>query len=106
MLKPIFVYQNKVLKSIKPEDVVCLVADKNYTKIFLTEKRFYLVRSTLTGVLKKLPPDVFIKVHRSFAASIFFIRKIDRYHVEIGGQSIPVGRRYYQSFIDQLNIIE
>jgi DNA-binding LytR/AlgR family response regulator len=106
MLKPFFVYQNKALLRINPEDLLCLVADKNYTKLFLTHKRFYLVRSTLTGTLKKLPPEMFIKVHRSFAASIFYMDKIDRDQLEIDGRAIPISKRYYTTLIRQLNIIE
>ncbi|AXY75877.1 LytTR family transcriptional regulator [Paraflavitalea soli] len=106
MLKPFFVYQNKILIRINPEELVCLVAEKNYTKLFLTHKRYYLVRSTLTGILKKLPPEMFIKVHRAYAVSIFFMDKVDRDQLEIGGQSVPISRRYYTSVIEQLNIIE
>lgn len=86
--------------------MVCLVAEKNYTRIQLSNKTYCLVRSTLSGALKKLPPEIFIKIHRSCAASIYFIDKIDRDHLEIGGAPLPIGRQYYRSVIKQLNIIE
>jgi DNA-binding LytR/AlgR family response regulator len=106
MLKPFFVWQNKVLKSISPEDVMCLLTEGNYTKIILSDKTFYLVRSSLSGTLKKLPSDMFIKTHRSFAASIYFIDNIARDHLTVGQEPIPIARRYYGSVIGQLNIIE
>ena len=106
MLKPFFVWQNKVLKSLKPEEVVCLVAEKNYTKIHLSNKTTCLVRSTLSGALKKLPPEIFIKIHRSCVVSIYFIDNIARDHLTIGGAPLPIGRQYYRSVIKQLNIIE
>jgi DNA-binding LytR/AlgR family response regulator len=106
MLKPFFVYHKKVLRSISPEDVVCLVAAKKYTKIWLANEEFCLVRSSLTGVLEKLPPEMFIKIHRAHVVSLYFINNIARDHVTIGQKPFPIGRQYYKKLIEQLNIIE
>lgn len=106
MLKPFFVWQNKILKRVDPRQVICLSAEKNYTKIFLSDKTFYTVRSSLSGALKKLPPEMFIKIHRSLVVSIYFIDDIARDHLIIGGESIPIGREYYKTSILKLNIIE
>src|SRR5437588_10846031 len=96
MLKPFFVWQNKVLKRINPADVVCLSTEGNYTRIFLSDKSYYMVRSTLSGALRKLPPEMFIKIHRSFAVSIYFIDTIDRDHLTVDNVAIPIGRQYYR----------
>ena len=107
MQKPFFVWQNKVLKNVNPEEVMCLYTEGNYTRIILSDKKTtYLVRSALSRALKKLPPDMFIKTHRSFAASIYFIDNIARDHLTVGGESIPIARRYYKPVIDRLNVIE
>ncbi len=106
MLKPFFVYHNKVLRSISPEDVVCLVAEKKYTKIWLANNTFCLVRSSLTAVLKKLPSEMFIKIHRAHIVSLYFINNITKDHVTIGEKPFPIGRQYYKKLIEQLNIIE
>ncbi len=107
MLKPFFVWQNKVLKSIRPEEVMYLSTEGNYTEIYLLDaKKPYLVRSTLSGALKKLPPEIFIKTHRSFAVSVYFIDTIARDHLTIGKDKvIPIARQYSKSVIKQLNII-
>ena len=106
MQKPFFVWQNKVLKNIKPEEVMCLYTEGNYTRIILSDKSDYMVRSSLSSALKKLPKDMFIKTHRSFAASIYFIDNIARDHLTVGENSIPIGKQYYGSVINQLNVIE
>jgi DNA-binding LytR/AlgR family response regulator len=106
MLKPFFVWQNKVLKRIDPEKVMCLSTEGNYTKIFLSDKTYYLVRSSLSRAIKKLPPEMFIKIHRSLVASIYFIDDIARDHLIIGGEPIPIGRQYYKKAVGQLNIME
>jgi DNA-binding LytR/AlgR family response regulator len=106
MLKPFFVRQNKKLKKINPEDVICLSTEGNYTRIYLADKTFYMVRSTLSGALKKLPPDIFIKIHRSIVASVYHIDSIDKDHLLVGDEPVPIAKQYYKSLIDRLNIIE
>ncbi|MES2004946.1 MAG: LytTR family DNA-binding domain-containing protein [Bacteroidota bacterium] len=108
MGKPFFVWQDKMLKKINPDNVVYLVAERNYTRIFLNDKSSYMVRSTLANTLKKLPPDVFIKIHRAVAASVYYIDSIQRDHLLVGDEliPIPVGRLYYKSLMGKLVIIE
>jgi len=106
MQKPFFVWHKKVLISIRPEDVMCLSTEGNYTRIFLSNKTHCMVRSTLSGALKKLPPDMFIKTHRAYAVSVYFIGTIAKDHLTIGKEIIPIARQYYKSVINQLNIIE
>lgn len=106
MLKPFFVWQNRELKKINPGDVLCLVTEGNYTNIVLVDKTAYMVRSSLSRALKKLPADMFIKIHRSLVVSVFHIDNIQKDHLMIGEKPMPIGKQYYKSFLDQLNIIE
>ena len=106
MLKPFFVWQNKELKKINPEEVICLSTEGNYTRIYLTDKTFYMVRSSLSGALKKLPADTFIKIHRSLVVSIYHMDSIHRDHLLIGNEPMPIAKQYYRSLIGRLNIIE
>jgi len=53
-----------------------------------------------------ISPDMFIKTHRSYAASIHFIDDVARDHLIVGGEAIPISRQYYKPVIRQLNIIE
>lgn len=106
MLKPIYVRDEKALTKIHPEEVLCLATEKNYTKIFLNDGTHYMVRSTLTAALKKLPNDIFIKIHRSYAASLLHIENIYKDHVLIQGKPLPIARQYYRAFINRLSIID
>ncbi len=49
---------------------------------------------------------MFIRIHRSLVVSIYFIDDIAKDHLVIGKEAIPIDRKYYKSFIKQLNIIE
>jgi DNA-binding LytR/AlgR family response regulator len=65
-----------------------------------------MVRSTLSNALKKLPPDMFIKIHRAVAVSIHHVDIIRRDHVEVAGSALPIGKQYYKALLEKLNIIE
>lgn len=106
MLTPFFVWQDKALTRIHPEEVMYLKTEGNYTRIFLLDKGYCLVRSTLSGVLKRLPRDMFIRTHRSYAVSVHYIDHLVRDHLTIEEESIPIGKRYYNRVVSQLNIIE
>jgi DNA-binding LytR/AlgR family response regulator len=106
MLRPFFVRHNRVLKKIYPEDVICLSTEGNYTRIFLTNKSFYMVRSTLAAALKKLPADIFIKIHRSFIVSVYHIDSVHRDYLVVSNENLPIGKQYYRSLIEKLNVIE
>lgn len=106
MSRPFFISQSKVLKRIDPAQVMCLLTVKNYTNICLADETIYMVRSSLSGAVKKLPPDMFVKIHRSTVVSINYIDDIARDHLIIKGVSMAIGRQYYKTFIKKLNIIE
>lgn len=107
MLTPFFVWQDRKLKRIDPAKVMFLSSAKNYTKMFVSgEKKYLLVRSTLSGALQKLPPDMFIKVHRSLAVSVYFIDGVTSSTIIIGETELPIGKHYYDIVIKKLNIID
>ena len=106
MRAPFFVWQNRKLIKVQPEYVVLLETTKNYTKIVMVNEQFYMVRSALSRALRKLPVELFVKVHRSYVISINHIDGIQRDHLTIGEISVPIGKPYYKALMARLNIIE
>lgn len=106
MVKPFFAWQDKMFVKINPQEVICLSTEGNYTRIFLVNRTFYMVRTSLSKALKKLPRDLFIKTHRSYAVSVYQVDCIYTDHLIVAGEPLPIGKQYYQSLIDKLNIIE
>ena len=105
MLRPFFVWKDRKLHSIDPGKVLFLNTEGNYTRIYLANS-FYMVRSSLSNALKKLPPDMFIKVHRSYVISIYHIDNISRDYLVINEVAIPIAKQYYKPLIEKLNIID
>jgi DNA-binding LytR/AlgR family response regulator len=106
MLLPFFVWKDKQLVPLSPEDVLYLRAAGNYTEVVMTNNKSFLVRATLFNALKKLPPDLFIKTHRGWAASILHIVNVQKDALTVGKIEIPISRKYYKSVLEQLNVIE
>jgi DNA-binding LytR/AlgR family response regulator len=107
MLTPVFVWNDRMLLKIHPEEIVRLVAEKNYTKIFLADNdKPHMVRSTLSNALKKLPDHIFIKTHRSYAVSVLYINFIARDHLLVSDQIVPIAKQYYRSVMEKLVIID
>ena len=102
---PVFIWQDRVLKKINPDDIHCLVTVGNYTNIFVAPDKRVMVRCTLNNALKKLPAGEFIKTNRSYAVSIYYIQEVARDHVKIEGIDIPLSKRYYKPLIAKLSVI-
>jgi hypothetical protein len=95
-----------VLKRVDPMQVMGMSTKKNYTKIVLSDETVYIVRTSLASALKKLPSDMFIKIHRSTVVSIHFIDYIERDHLRLGGKPVPFNKQYYKSLTSRLNILD
>ena len=106
MLKPFFIWDNRILVQINPDHVVCLQVEGNYTRICLADDKSHLVRCTLTSALKKLTPGLFLKVHRGFAASIYYIDKIHHDMLVIGTSKFPIAKKYRASLLKKINILK
>ena len=105
MTKPIFVWQDKTLKRLLPEQIAFLATEKNYTRIFMIDESFFMVRATLANATKVLPKDMFIKIHRSFVVSVLHINSIHKDHVEVLGAPVPVARQYYEGLMKRVSVI-
>jgi DNA-binding LytR/AlgR family response regulator len=74
-------------------DILYLEAMKDYTRI-VTRQCPYLVLNTLTGMMEQLPPDRFIRIHRSFIVNRDRIDALKDNKVILQTHELPVGKIY------------
>lgn len=74
-------------------EILYLEAMKDYTRI-KTASGQYLVLTTLSGILDKLPPDLFVRIHRSYAVNREKIDSVEKNKICIQSQILPVGKSY------------
>lgn len=78
------------------DDILYLEAAGNYVTFVLKDKNI-LSRSTFTEVISLVPPDKFVRIHRSFIVAANKIDKVERHQVTINNKQIPVGEAYSQN---------
>lgn len=78
------------------DEILYLEASGNYVTFVLKDKNI-LSRSTFVEAINLLPPDKFVRVHRSYIVSVNKIDKAERYQVTINNMKIPVSEAYTQN---------
>jgi DNA-binding LytR/AlgR family response regulator len=76
---------------IQLDDVLYFESERDYIFIFTKQKR-YLTLLSLKQLEKELPPENFIRVHRSFIVAIEQVELMDGNQLKIKDRQIPVSR--------------
>lgn len=72
--------------------------------IIHTDKKRYIVHSTMKGILLKLP-SYFSRVHRSYIVNTTKIQSMQDLHISIENKSVPIGASFKDSFLQKLNFL-
>lgn len=78
---------------LRLRDILWLEAMKDYTRILVSGKQ-YLVLSPLTNMLEKMPPEKFVRIHRSFVVNLDKITGVIGNKVFIEKTELPLGKLY------------
>jgi two-component system, LytTR family, response regulator LytT len=97
----IFVRKDHLLVKIKFEELKWIKAEGNYLELYCTDKKL-LIRSTLKDFLNKLPSEIFLQTHRSYAVNKAFVSSFEYNIITIDTEEIPIGRSYVNSVRDNL----
>ncbi len=87
----IFVRDHEKMVKIIITDIYYIEADRNYCRIFSKEREYLLV-TTLKDMEDKLPPEHFVRIHRSYIVNISHIDEVAGSHVVIFKKAIPMSK--------------
>jgi DNA-binding LytR/AlgR family response regulator len=96
-----FVKQENKLVKVLFSDIRFVEGMQNYIKIHLADS-IMVVSSTMKAFEKVLPPSQFIRVHRSYIASVNYITAIRSSQVELPGTELPIGISYKDDLFKSL----
>jgi two-component system, LytTR family, response regulator LytT len=101
----LFLKSEYKIKRINFLNIIYIEGLKEYVKVY-TERadKPVLSLASLKTLETKLPPDKFMRVHRSFIVNLEKIETIDRSRIVFGKTYIPVGDQYkdrFQEFLDK-----
>lgn len=78
-------------------DIQYIEGMDDYVKIF-TDDKMVLSNMTMKDMLKKLPANNFVRVHRSYIVPLKRIESVRNKRIKMGDKMIPVGDSYAESF--------
>ena len=100
-----FVYlrADRKMHKIRLTDILYVESLDDYVKVHFLNKML-ITRESITTLEQKLPPDLFVRIHRSFLVSAKAVVSIASDGVEIGGKILPFGRAFKQSAMAGLKL--
>lgn len=77
----------------------------NYCDVVLDNDKSITVRGSMQKMLRQLPPEKFIQVHRQYVINVDHIDHINiqEQSIQIKNQSIPLGRTYKNNFMQKID---
>ncbi len=101
----LFLKSDYKIRRINFNDILYIEGLKDYVKVFIQNKPKPVLSLTSLKLLgTKLPPEKFMRVHRSFIVNLEKIETIERSRIVFGNEYIPVGDQYkekFQEFLDK-----
>lgn len=89
----IYVKENKKIIKIYLKEIHFIEGLNEYIRIH-TDNRRVVVKSSLQAIEKKLPSELFIRVHKSYIVSIPRIRAFNATTIELENAKVRIGRNY------------
>jgi len=100
----IFIRDSNVVRRLKIDDILYAEAMGDYVKLH-TPQKFYAIHTTLRAVEERLPASKFIRVHRSYIASLQKIDTIQDGALVINGKPVPVADAYRAALNKKMNVL-
>lgn len=92
-----FVKNGNITQKINFDDILFVEGMKDYLRIWTTKERVMTLLS-FKKLEEALPSKGFIRIHKSYLISLSKIDSIERNHVKIGNESLPIGDSFRREF--------
>jgi DNA-binding LytR/AlgR family response regulator len=97
----LFIKVDYSIMKIAYADIEYIEGLDNYLKIHLTGKKSVMARMSMKSLMEKLPPNDFIRVHRSYIIPFAKVQAVRNKTIYLKNIEIPVGANYVEQ-IQQL----
>ncbi|WP_053992281.1 LytTR family DNA-binding domain-containing protein [Mangrovimonas sp. TPBH4] len=74
--------------------ILYLEAMDDYVKIHIQDQKSLVTRSTMKGILEKLPKTQFARIHKSYIVPLHNIKSIGAQELDLGYAKLPIGNSY------------
>lgn len=100
----LFVKDGSKLVKLAIEDIFFIEAQGDYVNIH-TEKKNFLIHSTMKNIEEKLPSEHFFKVHRSYIVNLHHIDDIEESILQVNKFKVPISKAKKDELLKQLRVI-
>lgn len=98
----LFIKSGTQIHKINSNDILYIEGAGNYTTFYLKEMKIMSLLK-MSDVLKLLPSEKFIRIHKSYIVSYTHLDIIEKNQVIINKKAIPIGVTYREHFISAIN---
>jgi DNA-binding LytR/AlgR family response regulator len=99
----IFVKVETRMVRVELDDILLIEGLKNYVSIYTKTQRIVTLQ-VMKQLEEILPPNRFVRVHKSYIIALDKINSIERQEISIGDRIIPIGITYQEHFFKMLEI--
>ncbi|MCP3927665.1 MAG: response regulator transcription factor [Bacteroidetes bacterium] len=100
----LFIKSEYKLLRINLKDILYIESMREYVRIFFLNHKPVMSLLSLKSLEKQLPPDFFMRVHRSYIVNLERITTIERNRIVFGKIYIPISEQYkekFQEYVDR-----
>lgn len=97
----ITVKADKKLHKLNFEDISYFNSIGDYLKIFLKNGKVIITSETLRNIEANLPPDLFLRIHKSYIVSVRSILYIEGNQLVLEDAALPIGLTYKEQLISK-----
>lgn len=90
--------EGKTIHKINHESLLYVQSHGNYVKLFLTDGKMKMIRSTISKIDQELFSFDFCRIHKSYLVNLKHINKVDANRIQINNNTLPLGSSYSQYF--------
>ena len=92
---------NKTHHKILLKDILYIESLKDYVRVH-TVKEGLVVKGNIGSMMKRLPADAFVRVHRSFAIALAHVEAYNQSELKVNGRGLPIGVRFREGLMERL----
>lgn len=92
------------MQKVSFTDIFYIEGMKDYLRIVMAAKRIMTLQ-TFKNMMGLLPANQFFRIHKSYIIAIDKIKAIERNHVVINNERIPIGESYKTDFFNHLKLL-
>ncbi len=85
---------NKVVYRIPHANINYIQSWGNYLKFFLKDQNIKIARKTIKAVESELPPNQFLRIHKSYIVNINHVKAITGNQIKLDDLLLPIGKSY------------